>query len=79
METGIHVGTKFDKEFGKRVEEMTASIIKIFESGRKNSMDQETIQLGLTILKNFGTTTAPITVSNCSIMGSSKDDFKKES
>jgi hypothetical protein len=79
METGIHVGTKFDKEFGKRVEEMTASIMKIFESGRKNSMDQETIKLGLTILKDFGTATAPVTIANCSIIGSSKDDFKMKS
>jgi len=65
MESAIHVGNKVDKETASNI----SSIIEaVFDSGKKNSMDQSTI---VAAIKMIGTITEVknVTITNSNFTG----------
>jgi len=75
METGIHIGGKFEKDTAINIKDI---ITEIFRVGEKTRMDQETIRLALStihVILDKVMEVENITISDISVTG---DTIAKE-
>jgi hypothetical protein len=70
MKTGMHIGPKIGKKNSKFV---TKFVVRVFESGAKNNMDQETIRRALDVYLRLGEGGNGNTISDCTIYDSERE------